>query len=60
MVTLICNDSNVIIVNTECSEESKKPPWYLVDGAKAMMTALRSWTHKREVSCHTRWTSVDI
>ena len=35
----------------DCNEEDKKPPWYLVEGAKALSAALKTWTHKREVGC---------
>ena len=35
--------------HTACNEDDMKPPWYMLDGVKAICTALRSWTHKREV-----------
>ena len=40
-----------MIFVVDCNEEDKKPPWYLVEGAKALSAALKTWTHKREVGC---------
>ena len=38
-----------VIFVVDCNEGGKKPPWYLVEGAKALSAALKTWTHKREV-----------
>ena len=42
--------SGIYHVCSDFNEEKKKVPQYLVDSAKALAAALKSWTHKRDVS----------
>ena len=41
----------IILTRVDFNEDKRKVPQYLVSGAKALAAALKSWTHKKDVSC---------